>query len=276
VETDRKEEHTMDKNAVAAIALIVGVLVGFGVGWVAFAGTPTEQPSGLLAQIQARGYIIVGTSTPWLPFEYYNETSGQYEGFDIDLVNMIADYLNVTVHWSDMGFDALVGACKSGTVDMLAAAMFVTPERAEELAFSVPYIRTNEVVVVTGNSTLAIEDLEDLAGHSVGVQTGTVEDEELSALVKNGTNIDLHRYQKVDIMFQDLIAGTLDAVYVDEPVLVVYQKVYSLKNIFTVPAPPTALYCRYDSPDLLKAINTVILNAYSDGSLDALVEKWFG
>ncbi len=267
----------MDKNALAAVALIVGIVIGLGAGYVVFpATTPTQQQAGLVEQIQQRGYIIVGTSTPWMPFEFYNETSGQYEGFDIDLVNLIAQYLNVTVQWSDMGFDALVGACKAGTVDMLAAAMFITTERAQELAYSIPYIRTNEVVVVAGSSTLAINNLTDLEGYTVGVQTGTVEDEELSDLVSGGTGITLQRYTKVDLMFQDLIAGTLDAVYVDEPVLTVYQKVYSLKNIFTVPAPPTAFYCRYDSPDLLEAINTVLINAYADGTLDTLVAKWFG
>ncbi len=266
----------MDKNAIAAIALIIGVLVGFGAGWALAPTAPGGQTSTLVQQIQARGYIIVGTSTPWPPFEIYNSTSKQYEGFDVDLVNMIADYLNVTVQWSDMDFDALVGACKAGTVDMLAAAMFVTPERAKELAHSVPYIRTNEVVVVGGNSSLQISSIDDLDGKKVGVQTGTVEDEELSDHNDAGGTIQLVRYQKADVLFADLIAGALDAVYVDEPVLTVYQKVYSLKNIFTVPAPPTAFYCRWDTPDLMQAINKVILDAYTDGTLDALVEKWFG
>ncbi len=61
---------------------------------------------------------------------------------------MIADHLGVTVTWNDMDFDALIGACTAGTIDMIAAAMFVTPVRAAQLAHSVPYIRTNEVVVV--------------------------------------------------------------------------------------------------------------------------------
>ncbi len=266
----------MEKNALAAITLIVGVLVGFGAGWVSYGVVAgTTQQSSLVQTIQERGYIIVGTSTPWLPFEYLNETANEYMGFDVDLVNMIADYLNVTVHWQDMDFDALVGACKAGTVDMLAAAMFVTPERAAELAHSVPYIRTNEVVVVSGDSTLTIDSLTDLENLKVGVQTGTVEDDELTALVDKGTNIDIHRYQQADLLFTDLLNGALDAIYIDEPVLTVYQKTYSVKNIYTTPAPPTALFCRHESTDLLTAMNTVILNAYSDGSLDALVAKWF-
>ncbi|MFW9830442.1 MAG: transporter substrate-binding domain-containing protein [Candidatus Thorarchaeota archaeon] len=266
----------MNGKGLAAIALIIGIVVGFSVGWFAPALLPPAQPPSLVAQIQARGTLIVGTSSDWPPFEIYNTTTDQYEGFDIDLCEMIADYLGVTVTWSDMDFDSLVGACVAGQIDMIAAAMFVTPERALQLAHSVPYIRTNEVVVVKGNSTLTISDLEDLEGYDVGVQSGTVEDIELTELVDSGVGINLIRYARADIMLADLDGGGLDATYVDEPVFTVYSAIYSLKTIFTVPARPTALFCRWENPDLMQAINTVILDAFADGSLDALIAQWFG
>lgn len=263
-------------KGLAAIALIIGIVVGFSVGWFAPALLPPVQPPSLVAQIQARGTLIVGTSSDYPPFEIYNTTTDQYEGFDIDLSDMIAAYLGVTVTWSDMDFDSLILACQSGTIDMIAAAMFVTPSRAEQLAHSVPYIRTNEVVVVKGNSTLTITDLEDLEGYDVGVQTGTVEDDELTTLVDDGVAINIIRYARADIMMADLEVGGIDATYIDEPVFTVYSKVYGLKTIFTVPAPPTALFCRWENPDLMQAMNTVILNAFADGTLDALIDTWFG
>ncbi len=266
----------MNGRGIAAIALIIGIAVGFSVGWFAPALLPPAPAPSFIAQIQDRGTLIVGTSSDWPPFEIYNTTTDQYEGFDIDLSDMIADYLNVTVTWVDMDFDALPAACIAGTIDMIAAAMFVTPIRAQQLAHSVPYIRTNQVVIVKGNSTLTITDLEDLEGYDVGVQSGTVEDFDLTDLVDAGVGINLIRYARADIMLADLEAGGLDAAYVDEPVFTVYAGIYSFKTIFTVPAPPTALFCRWETPDLLQAMNTVILNAFADGTMDALIAQWFG
>lgn len=265
----------MNPKQTLALYLVIGLVIGFGIGFMTPSLMPPAQ-STLVAEIQARGTIIVGTSSGWPPFEMYNSTTSEFYGFDIDLCDMIADHLGVTVEWVDMDFDALVGACTGGTIDMIAAAMFVTPERAEVLAHSVSYIRVNEIVVVSENSTLEIADLEDLEGLDVGVQTGTAEDYEISDLIDAGTNILIHRYARPETLFADLDSGALDAVYVDEPVLALYSSLYSLRSIFTLSAPPTALFCRWENPDLLAAMNTVILNAYDDGSLDALVEEWFG
>lgn len=262
-----------------AVVLIVGVIVGFSAGIITPAllpRPPETPPVNWVLVIQQRGTLIVGTDAPWPPFEFYNITSSRYEGFDIDLCALIADYLNVTLEIQDIDFETLIGACKAGTIDMIAAAMFVTPDRAEELAHSVPYIRTNEVVVVKSGSVLAITNLTQLAGHKVGVQTGTVEDEELTYWIDSGYAIILTRYPKADVMMAALEAGTEEAVYIDEPVFTVYSKVYALKTIYTVPAPPTALFCRWETPELMTVINTVILNGFSDGSLDALIAKWFG
>jgi polar amino acid transport system substrate-binding protein len=256
-----------------AIVLIIGIVVGFSVGFLTPGLLPRPPATSWVTVIQQRGYIIIGTSSDWPPFEIMNTTSHQLEGFDIELCGLIADYLNVTIQWSDMVFDNLIGACKGGQIDMIAAAMFIEPQRAEQLAFSVPYIRVNEVVIVKNASLLTITELADLEGHPVGVQTGTAEDYELTDAI-NATWI--HRYDRADALMADLIAGGLDAAYVDEPVFTIYAKSYALKVIFTVPAPPTALWCRWENPELLTAINTVILGAYSGGTLDALVLKWFG
>jgi ABC-type amino acid transport substrate-binding protein len=54
-----------------------------------------------------------------------------------------------------------------------------------------------------------------------------------------------------------------------------YGQTYDLKIIFTNPAPPTAFYIRYGNPKLSGALNSAIAEAFADGSLDALIEKWF-
>ena len=251
--------------------LVIGLVVGFGVG---FLMPSLVAPVDDFDTIQTRGTIVVGTNTNWPPFEMYNTTTDTLSGFDIDLANLVADYLNVTTEWVDMDFDNLVGACQTGAIDMIASATFITAARLGVLQSLTWYIRTNEVIVTKANSTLTITDLEDLVGYNVGVQTGTVEDEELSEIT--GMEATLTRYQVVETMFLALHNGVVDAIYVDEPIVALYSATYPVKIIFTLLAPPTAFYIRYGSDRLAGACNAAIAEGFADGSVDALIAKWFG
>jgi polar amino acid transport system substrate-binding protein len=263
----------VEKYPLAGLLLIVGVIAGFGAGYALYSGPPATT---IMTQIHSRGYIIVGTNTPYPPFEIYNTTTHLYEGFEIELMERVAAYMNVTVQWNDMSFDALVGACKAGTVDMIAAAMFLEPDRAGQLPSTTPYYSMNEVVVVKNSSSLTIGNLTDLNGKIVGVQTGTVEDTELSAINTGGGTIDIRRYARADLLFADLNTGTLDAMYIDEPVYVVYGTVYNLKTIFTTEAPPIVAYLRPDGLDLLGEVNLALYALEANGTIAAMVIHYFG
>jgi ABC-type amino acid transport substrate-binding protein len=267
-EVSRRMASGGSSKVMLVAMLVIGLVIGFGVGYI----VPPLAAQDDYDVIMARGTIIVGTNSGWPPFEILNSTTNQLEGFDIDLAEMVADYLNVTVQWIDMEFDNLIGACQAGTIDMIASATFVTPERCAVLEPMEWYIRTNEVVVVKTSNNLTLTQLGGLGGLDVGVQTGTTEDEELSDI----TNITLHRYPVVETMFQDLDSGALDAVYVDEPIVALYSTVVDVKIIFTVTAPPTAFYIRYGSQRLSAAINSAIALGFKDGTIDALIAKWFG
>lgn len=257
------------------VYLILGLVIGFGLGYFV-PGLIPEGESTLVARIQARGTLIVGTEAGFPPFEMYNTTTSEYYGFDIDLAQLIADDLGVTLVIQDMVFDTLVAACKAGTVDMLAAALYLTSERAKELAFSVPYFIGNEVMCVNGSNPLEIDELSDLAGVHVGVQTGTVEHDEILAEIDDGTAIILHTYASVAQMFIDLSTGAIDTVYIDEPVFDVYAELYTLRSIYKVAAPATVLYCRWNNPDLLAVMDGAITDAFADGTMTTLIDTWFG
>ena len=263
------------KREFAVLGMVICLVVGGLSGWLIPTFLGAQPRVSLLDEIKSRGHMIVGTSSDWPPFEIFNVTTDKLEGFDIDLCELIADYLNVTIQWQDMSFDLLVEACRQGTVDLIAAALFITEDRLEVLAPSVPYIRTNEVVIVLENSTITISDLSDLTAYEnppygIGVQTGTAEQYELDDLGISYTD-----YPRADVLIQALVNGIIKVAYVDEPVFTVWSKTFDLKSIFTVLAEPTALFTRLGEPEFLQAINTVIVNSYKDGTLDSLIEKWF-
>ncbi|TET07867.1 MAG: amino acid ABC transporter substrate-binding protein [Candidatus Thorarchaeota archaeon] len=263
-------ESGSGKTMVVAM-LVVGLVIGFGMGYlIPSLATPADDYDVIIA----RGSIIVGTNSGWPPFEMFNTTSQTLYGFDIDLAELVADYLGVTIDWVDMDFDGLIGACQIGTIDMIASATFITAARAAVLEPLAWYIRTNEVIVVRGNDTSldSMTSLDDLIGLDVGVQTGTTEDEGASAV----SGITVHRYPIVQTMFEDLASGTLDAIFVDEPIVGLYGETYDVKIVFTLTAPPTAFYIRYGSPRLSGAINSAIAEGFADGTIDTLIATWFG
>ena len=71
--------------------------------------------------------IIVGTSADYPPFEYVE--NGKIVGFDIELITSLLEALDYTVEVQDIGFDSLVPSLVTGKIDVIAAAMTITPSR---------------------------------------------------------------------------------------------------------------------------------------------------
>ncbi len=235
----------------------------------------TTTPLSFVDIITMRGYIVAGTSSGWPPYEMINSTTQLLEGFDIDLTEMIADYLNVTVAWQDMDFDALVSSCTVGTIDLIAAAMYLTPERSEVLLPSIPYLYANNCVIVPSDSLLEIQNLTELDGYDVGVLSSSTADDELTYLVDEGYSISLHRYPDPAVLFADLDASVIDAIYIEFPYFQVYSGLYNVTNLLCTDDHPVVIYCRQGDTSLQEVIDLVISAADGDGRLEALIMKWF-
>jgi len=260
------------RKGITAIVVIVCIVVGFAAGWLTTAFLPGLTRVSLVDQIKAREYIIVGTASDWPPFEIFNTTTNQLEGFDIDISELVAEELGVDIEWKDMNFDLLIGSLTGGTIDMIAAAIMITPDRIKTLAHSVPYIRVNEIIIVRGDSPITISDLSNLTAYpdKVGAQSGTTEEEELIA-----AGVTPVPFVSALAMLEDLNLKGIDVAFIDEPILAQYAH-YGFKKIFTVPAQPTALWCKLGEPELIKAIDKAIVVAFKDGTMDDLIAKWFG
>ena len=261
------------RREIAVIGLIACVAGGLLGGWFIPSPIPGAPRVSLLDRIKARGEIVIGTEAYYAPFEFWNLTTDEIEGFDVDLCNMIAEALNVTITWNDMLFDSLIPACVGGTVDMLAAAMTINEERAEKLAPSLAYITVGQAVVGRNDSTLVINSLSDLANVYVGVQDGTTLKADLIAAGVNPPY--LVTFPDVYGMMLDLINDvTIDAVYIDEPVYHAWSASYDLKLLLQSGTEPFGLWTRYGEPELLNEMNKVILDGFTDGWLYDLYEKW--
>jgi polar amino acid transport system substrate-binding protein len=209
---------------IAVVLVLVGVLAAC-----APAETPapaeeaTEEPTepALVedewSRVQSAGKMLVGTSADYPPFEFINEDN-EFDGFDIALMNEIGERLGVEVEWQDIAFDGLIAAVKAGQIDAIIAAMAATPERDEQVDFTLNYYVGSDAVLLAEGSDIVIEAPEDSAGHKIGVQSGTIHEGWVQDnLIETGMmdEADLSRYERADQAILDLKSGRIDVVIMD-------------------------------------------------------------
>jgi len=228
--------------------------------------------AGIVDEIKKRGYLIVGTEATFPPFEFVDEKTKEIVGFDIDIAREIAKALGVKLKVEDIAFDGLIPSLLTKKIDLIAAAMTITPERAKVVSFSDPYFTAGQVIVVRKGSFMP-KTFEDLVGKKVAVQLGTTGDLEVSKI----EGIEVVRFTRYTEAFLELQNGRVDAVVLDfapaqayvkmNPGLVISSGILSQEEY--------GIAVRKEDKDLLEVVNTVLRNL-KKSPYDILVEKWFG
>lgn len=165
-------------------------------------------------QIKENGKLVLMTNATFPPYEYLGDDNAVV-GTDIEIAQMIADEIGVELEVVDMDFDGLVPALKGGKGDLVAAGMTVTPERAEEVDFSIPYADATQVIIVDKEDP-KVSGPDDLDGKVIGVQLGTTGDMYVQWEIDDGANIELAQYKSNMEAAMDLVNGRLDAIVLDE------------------------------------------------------------
>ncbi|MBI3912531.1 MAG: ABC transporter permease subunit [Armatimonadetes bacterium] len=232
-------------------------------------GAPASA-EGALARIRARGTLVIGTDATYPPFE--EKIGDRFEGFDIDLGNAIADLLGVRAEWVNHDFAGIFAALASGKFDLVISDVVITEERQKAVAFSDPYYRAGQAVVVRADNT-TIRGAQDLPGRRVGAQLGTTGQ---FALEKIG-GVEIVKYNTTPDALQDLANGRTDAVVGDLPaVRVMIRKGFpTLKTaggVFT--DEHYAVVARQEDADLLSAVNAALALIRARGDYDRFRRRW--
>jgi polar amino acid transport system substrate-binding protein len=254
-------------TAVAAVLAIAAIGVGAGCG-----GDDDDDGGGggnELGLIQ-EGQLLVGTDTPYPPFEIGQPPN--ITGYDIEVVNAIAEKLGLTVTYQDTSFDTIFRDLSQGKFDMVVAATTITPEREQKVDFSDPYYAADQALVVTPGSD--VRTVEDLADKTVGAQDGTTGE----AYANDETDAaEVRGFPEGPDAISALKAGQVDATIIDQPVAVdALEKEGGIEIATTIPTGelyglPTA----QDSDALREEINKALQEIKDDGTLKGLYQKYF-
>jgi lysine/arginine/ornithine transport system substrate-binding protein len=156
--------------------------------------------------------IRFGVDASYAPFES-KAADGKLVGFDIDLGNEICKRLNAKCVWVENDFDGLIPALKAKKFDGVLSSMTMTPQRAEQINFSSKLFNTPTRLVAKKGSNI-LPTPESLAGKSVGVEQGTIQ-ETYAKTYWQPKGAKVVSYQNQDQVYADLISGRLDAALQD-------------------------------------------------------------
>ena len=230
---------------------------------------PAEEATGLLAEIKARGKLIVGTEAQYAPYEF-KDLDANFAGCDMWLAQQIADAIGVELEVVDMAFDGIIPAVKSGQVDIGIAAFTKTPERAEEIDFSNLYETSAQLLIVKTGDADKYSTKEALAGQKVGAQKGTIQSQLVLSALPDSELFELEKYPALALETQNgNIAGFVVDQAVGEALVATSDGKLEVSNFeFTAEEASfgKAAVLAKGTEDLMAVVNEVVDKVTSDGS----------
>lgn len=247
-----------------AVAIILIIIVAAAGGYY---GVTQLYPS-------SKGDLVVGTNVPFPPFEY-TLTNGTIVGFDITTIRALAQsagYPNIVV--KNLEFDSLIPALQQGQIDVIAAGMTITSDRAKQVNFTDPYWKADQSILVTSSSSFNPQNMTALSGKTVGVQTGTTGE---SLAEQYNTTITIKHYDTFLLAVLDLVNGRLDAVIVDSPVATAFTSQYAVKVSSTIVTGEVwGFAVKIGNTSLLNKLDTALASYQGSTGWNASLKEYFG
>ncbi|HGO1843063.1 TPA: ABC transporter permease subunit [Staphylococcus aureus] len=222
-------------------------------------------------KIKERGELRVGLSADYAPMEFEHTVNGktEYAGVDIDLAKKIAKDNNLKLKIVNMSFDSLLGALKTGKIDIIISGMTSTPERKKQVDFSDSYMMTKNIMLVKKDKVNEYKDIKDFNNKKVGAQKGTEQEKIAQTEIENASITSLSRLPDVILALK---SGKVEGAVVEKPVAEAYLKQnpkLGISNVkFNEEEKDTVIAVPKDSPKLLTQINKTIKEVKDKGLID--------
>ncbi|HCX2758487.1 ABC transporter permease subunit [Staphylococcus aureus] len=222
-------------------------------------------------KIKERGELRVGLSADYAPMEFEHTVNGktEYAGVDIDLAKKIAKDNNLKLKIVNMSFDSLLGALKTGKIDIIISGMTSTPERKKQVDFSDSYMMIKNIMLVKKDKVNEYKDIKDFNNKKVGAQKGTEQEKIAQTEIENASITSLSRLPDVILALK---SGKVEGAVVEKPVAEAYLKQnpkLGISNVkFNEEEKDTVIAVPKDSPKLLSQINKTIKEVKDKGLID--------
>ncbi|HJD02466.1 MAG TPA: transporter substrate-binding domain-containing protein [Candidatus Mediterraneibacter excrementavium] len=226
----------------------------------------------------AEGKLTVATSPDYAPYEFYaidEEGNPTLAGFDLALAQYIADYMGLELEIITVDFDGVLSELQTKSVDLGMAGLAPDEKRENIMDFSDIYYDGEQSVVTTKENADKFTSFDALNDPDVqvGAQIASLQ---FDLANENTPDADIISLPKVTDIVSELVAGTLDAAFMETAIAESYQKNYpDLQIVLDVETDVTgsAIGVVKDNQPLLDAVNEAIAAAVEDGSMDQFVAE---
>jgi len=219
--------------------------------------------------------VTVGVENLYPPFNYIDDATNEGVGFDYDIWREICERLDCNAEFVEAGWPAVIEETGQGVYDTAADGISITEERKAIIAYSDSYMSTIQKFMVRIDEDRFTTSDEFIAGdYLLATQVGTTNYELGDSLVGAGR---IEAYDNFGFAVEALLSGDVDAVIIDDVAGQGYQGVNAgeLKNLEgDLQSDPLGFIYAHDS-DLIEPVNKVIADMKEDGTMRALIKKWF-
>jgi polar amino acid transport system substrate-binding protein len=239
-------------------------------------GPATVSSGSFAAKIKARGYLIAGVDQTTYDFGFLNPLDNKIEGFDIDMVDAVAEAIFGPRYQSHLYLKAIRNAdrlqdLENGSVDIVADTLTINCARLQQIDFSSVYYDAQAKLLVLKNSKAA--SLRDLAGQKVCAVTGADD----IAIIQRYHATPVTPTYWTDCLV-DLQQGQVAGIVTDDSILhgLAAQDPYTKIVGSSLEAEPYGLGISRQHPDFVRFVNAVLARIESGGQWQADYRQWIG
>ncbi|MEE1925186.1 transporter substrate-binding domain-containing protein [Pseudomonas sp. 148P] len=226
----------------------------------------------VLGDISQRGVLKVAVPQDFPPFGSVGPDL-KPRGLDIDTAQLLADKLGVKLAVTPVNSTNRIPFLTTGKVDLVISSLGKNPEREQVVDFSLPYAPF--YLAVFGPEASPVDSVQALAGKTISVTRGAIEDMALTAVAPEGTTI--KRFEDNNSTIAAYLSGQVDLIASGSVVMAAIAE----KNPKKVPVlkvklkdSPVYVGMAKEQPALREKVNAILAEARSDGSLNRNAEKW--
>ena len=224
--------------------------------------------------------IRIGTEGAYPPFNVL-ESNGELTGFDIDIARALCEKMQAECEFVTQDWDGMIPALQAGKYDAIIASMSITPERAEQVAFSNKYYDTPPALVVPKDSDITSVEPAAVAGKTIGAQSSTTHSRYVEQFYGDA---ELKMYPTSEEYKLDLRSGRLDGAvddiivlseWVNSPEGACCKIVGPIESVPEIHGQGSGIAIRKEDTALVEKFNKAIEDIRADGTYEEINNKYF-
>jgi len=251
---------------------ILSLTLALAMGVMALLSPPTHAEESTLDVVKKRGVLIAGMRKDFPPAAYLDE-NGKWVGFEIDLMDYIANKLGVELERKEVTSRTRIPLLVNGNVDVAMAVMNPTRKRAEVIDFTQPYFLGGQALLVKKGS--GITGIQDMAGKKIATVQGSQDAKGVEAFQPDAELVYFQEYPQAFLALQQ---GRVDAMSTTDLTLNAFAERDPSFEVIGPPFKPDpwVMGVRHDDSKWRLFLQEAIMDAWADGTIAKLYEKHMG